>query len=119
MLKLFLLNILTLLLLVSCGDRNNTGNEAQGFSSDPYRVSTMNGLIDINQPIAEVGGQTYQISQQSFPVVNMALHQGFQQGIQPVNNKFKAKITGSVMNNQMNGMQQQQVLNITQAQVYR
>jgi len=113
--------------VVSCGGKDNSsGGSSSGFSTDPYKVSTVKGYLHTKQPIAKVGNQTYQISQQSYNIMSQAFQQAQQQNIQPVMidgvQMFRANITGSVGGNQQYQSGSQQggnVLNVTQAVIYR
>lgn len=123
--------------LVACGNDKKEGSSNNTFSTNPYQVSTVEGLINIQQPIIEVGSTSYQVSQQSYQVINQAVHMAQQQGIQPVLvngvQKYRAKITGSLGSTgtyqggyyQQGGYQsgyQQNVgntLNVTQAVIHR
>jgi hypothetical protein len=118
--------------VVSCGGKDSGGSSSSGFSSDPYKVSTVKGYLNVQQPIAVVGNQTYTISQQSYNIMSQAFQQAQQQNIQPtmVNGAqmYKANITGSVgqqgtyqQGGQQAGYPQQggNVLNVTQAVIYR
>lgn len=98
--SLLKLIFMTLLLgLIACGKNNeSTGN--QTFSSDPYKVTTMEALINVQTGNVEVGGQTYSVTQNSFSVMSQAFQQAQLQGIVPlqVNGvyKYRARITGSL-----------------------
>ena len=108
--------------VVACGNKNKSSGSSTSFSSDPYQVSTVDGYLDVNQPVVQVGNITYQVSQNSYTVMNQAFRLAQQQGIQPTSQKYKAKITGSMA--AQTGYQQypQQgvgnTLNITQAVIY-
>ena len=123
---LFLVVVLALG-VVACGNKNSSSGSSSSFSSDPYKVSTVNGYLDINQPVVQVGNITYQVSQNSYGVMNQAFSLARQQGIQPTmvngSQKFKARITGSLAGQTQQYPQQQQgmgnTLNITQAVIYR
>jgi hypothetical protein len=125
---LFLVVVLALG-VVACGNKNSSSGPSSSFSSDPYKVSTVNGYLDINQPVVQVGNITYQVSQNSYSVMNQAFSLARQQGIQPTmvngSQKFKARITGSLASQtgyQQYPQQQQgmgNTLNITQAVIYR
>jgi hypothetical protein len=129
---LFLVSALALG-VVACGNKDKDGGSSNRFSSDPYKVTTVNGYLDTNQPIALVGNTTYSISQNSYQIMAQAFQVAQQQGIQPVmvngSQKFKARITGSLQTGyqqqggyqQQSGYQQQgsQTLNVTQAVIYR
>ena len=122
--------------VASCGNKNKDKDSSSStLSSDPYRVSTVNGYLDTLQPIVTVGNTTYQISQNSYQIMEQAFlrAQQTQPPIQPtmVNGSYKymARITGSLMSGyqQQAGVQsgypqQQQVgntLNVTAAEIYR
>ncbi len=115
--------------VVACGNKNSSSGSSSSFSSDPYKVSTVNGYLDVNQPVVQVGNITYQVSQNSYSIMNQAFSLAQQQGIQPTmvngSQKFKAKITGSLATQtgyQQYPQQQQgmgNTLNITQAVIYR
>ena len=115
--------------VVACGNKNKSSGASTTFSSDPYQVSTVDGYLDMNQPVVQVGNITYQVSQNSYTVMDQAFRLAQQQGIQPTlvngSQKYKAKITGSMAAQagyQQNPQQQQGVgntLNITQAVIYR
>lgn len=125
---LFLVVVLALG-VVACGNKNSSSGPSASFSSDPYKVSTVNGYLDINQPVVQVGNITYQVSQNSYSVMNQAFSLARQQGIQPTmvngSQKFKARITGSLAGQtgyQQYPQQQQgmgNTLNVTQAVIYR
>ena len=125
---LFLVVVLALG-VVACGNKNSSSGSSSSFSSDPYKVSTVNGYLDVNQPVVQVGNITYQVSQNSYGIMNQAFSLAQQQGIQPTlvngSQKFKAKITGSLAGQtgyQQYPQQQQgmgNTLNITQAVIYR
>ena len=123
---LFLVAVLSLG-VVSCGNKDKGSSSTNRFSSDPYRASTVEGYLDASQPFAYVGNDTYTISQNSFQAIGQAFQQAQQQGIQPVNGRFKARITGSVQatNQQQQYPQNPQypqqtgnVLNVTSAVVH-
>jgi hypothetical protein len=120
--------------VVACGNKDKSSGSATSFSSDPYKVSTVVGYLDVSQPIVVVGNVTYQLSQNSYAVVNQALNLAHQQGIQPVMingvQKLKANITGSLVTQNQQYPQQQypqqypqqntgNILNVTQAVVIR
>ena len=122
---IFLFLVVALALgVVACGNKNTSSGASTTLSSDPFQVSTFDGLLDVNQPVVQVGNTTYQVSQNSYTVMNQAFRLAQQQGIQPTSQKYKAKITGSVAAQagyQQNPQQQQGVgntLNITQAVIY-
>ena len=126
---IFLFLVVALALgVVACGNKNTSSGASTTFSSDPYQVSTVDGYLDMNQPVVQVGNITYQVSQNSYTVMNQAFRLAQQQGIQPTlvngSQKYKAKITGSMAAQtgyQQNPQQQQGVgntLNITQAVIY-
>jgi len=97
---------------VSCGNKNESGGaqnaSANPFSTDPYTVRTVNGLINVDTLMIQFGDGrncspqipcTYQASQQTKPVVMNALDNSFKQGIQPDGARMlKATITGAVSN---------------------
>ena len=126
---IFLFLVVALALgVVACGNKNTSSGASTTFSSDPYQVSTVDGYLDMNQPVVQVGNITYQVSQNSYTVMNQAFRLAQQQGIQPTlvngSQKYKAKITGSLASQagyQQSPQQQQGVgntLNITQAVIY-
>jgi hypothetical protein len=122
---LFLVTALALV-VVACGNKDKDSGLSNHFSSDPYKVSTVEGYLDTNQPVAFIGNTTYQISQNSFQIMSQAFQVAQQQGIQPVmvngSQRFKAKITGSLQTGyqQQGGYQQgSQTLNVTQAVIHR
>lgn len=129
----FLLFITVLALgVVSCGNKDKDSSATTRLSSDPYRPSTVEGYLDVVQPTALIANVTYQISQNSFPVMNQAWSTAQQQGVQPVmingSQKFKARITGSIQTatqqtqpNQPNQQYPQQsgnILNVTQVVIH-
>ena len=125
---IFLFLVVALALgVVACGNKNTSSGASTSFSSDPYQVSTVDGLVNIDNYSIMVGNTTYQSSQQSIQVLVNAVRLASQQGI-PLNNarQLKAKITGSQQAQQQGGYTQQYpqqgvgiTLNITQAVVYR
>lgn len=80
----------------SCGGKDG-GSKSSAFSS---ALSTQNGYYNTQTQALEVGNQTYPPNQAYSQIMNQAIQQAQQQGIQPilVNGvyKFKAQITGSV-----------------------
>lgn len=116
---LFLVTVLALGIVTACGKKDDGGGSASRFSSDPYRVSTLEGYLDTMQPYAYVGNVTYTISQNSYPIMAQAFNQAQQQNIQPVNGRFKARITGSVQaTNQQYQQQGSNILNVTSAVIH-
>jgi hypothetical protein len=125
---IFLFLVVALALgVVACGNKNTSSGASTSFSSDPYQVSTVDGLVNVDNYSIIVGNTTYQSSQQSIQVLVNAVRLASQQGI-PLNNarQLKAKITGSQQAQQQVGYTQQypqqgvgNTLNITQAVVYR
>lgn len=127
-LSFLVLTVVLAIGVVSCGGKKDSGSSNSGFSTDPYKVSTVKGYLHTQQPIAKVGNQTYTISQQSYNIMSQAFQQAQQQNIQPTMvdgvQMFKANITGSVgqQQTQQGGSYPQQggnVLNVTQAVIYR
>lgn len=122
--------------VVACGNKDKSSSSSasgQPFTASPYGVpatiQTRVGYLDVSQPIVVVGNVTYQLSQNSYAVVNQAMNLAHQQGIQPVMingvQKLKANITGSLQTQNQQYPQQypQQgtgnILNVTQAVVIR
>ena len=112
--------------VVACGNKNKSSGSNTTFSSDPYQVSTVDGLVNVDNYSIMAGNTTYQPSQQSIQVLVNAMRLASQQGI-PLNNarQLKAKITGSQQAQQQGGYTQQSpqqgvgiTLNITQAVIY-
>ena len=127
---IFLFLVVALALgVVACGNKNTSSGSSSStsFSSDPYQVSTVDGLVNVDNYSIMVGNTTYQPSQQSIQVLVNAVRLASQQGI-PLNDarQLKAKITGSQQAQQQVGYTQQNpqqgvgnTLNITQAVIYR
>lgn len=130
----FLVFVVMTFFLVACGNEKKESS-TQRFSSS---YSSAEALINAQQPLIEVGGTTYQISQQSYQVINQAVYMAQQQGIQPVMlngaSKYRANVTAALEvsgayqggYNQQSGYQggyQQptasNILNITQAVIHR
>lgn len=109
--NILFLTITTLSLLMACGKKEDSNTSGQRFSTDPYKVSTVEGYVNPQQPIFETSGQTYQISQQSYQVMNQAFQLAQQQGIRPqlINGtyKYRARVTGSLGMTGMNYPYQQ------------
>jgi predicted methyltransferase len=114
--------------VVSCGGKDSGGSSNTGFSTDPYKVSTVKGYINVQQPIVKVENTTYQLSSQSQNIVLQAINLAHSQGIPTVMidgvQMLKANITGSLGQQgefQQGGYPQQggNVLNVTQAVAYR
>ena len=116
--------------VVACGNKNSSSgsNSNSSISFDPYKASTVDGLLNVDNYSIIVGNVTYQPSQQSIQVLNSAMTLASQQGIPLINNtrQLKARITGSQQVQQQVGYNQQypqqgagNTLNITQAVIYR
>jgi hypothetical protein len=94
------LTLTTLFLFVACGKDEKSGASSNRFSTDPYKVSTVEGYVSRQQPIFEVSNQAYTLSQSSYQIMNQAFQLADQQGIQPqiINGtqKYRARITGSL-----------------------
>jgi hypothetical protein len=94
------LTITALFLFVACGKDEESGKSNSRFSTDPYKVSTVEGYVSRQQPIFEVSNQTYTLSQASYQIMTQAFQLADQQGIQPqvINGqqKYRARITGSL-----------------------
>ena len=130
-LSFLVLTVVLAIGVISCGNKDsNSSGSTSTFATDGYTVSTVQGYLNVQQPIAVVGNQTYTISQQSYNITSQAFQLAYQQNIQPtmINGAqmFKANITGSLGSQQTTGYQQggypQQggnVLNVTQAVIYR
>lgn len=100
------LGILFLLLLamttVSCGKKNESGSSNSTFSSDPYKVSTVEGFVNPNgYPIFQTGtgsnARYYAPTQQSVQVVGSAIQLAASQRI-PLNSlgMLRATVSGSL-----------------------
>jgi hypothetical protein len=95
--------LLTLLLLTAaCGDKDKSKSK-NSFSSDQFKVSTVVGYINPQQPDTfEANGKIYQFSQYSQQTLYSALNLAQQQRIQPVQVngqwKYRARVSGSLMN---------------------
>ena len=97
---------------VSCGNKNESGGAQNAsvnpFSTDPYNVRTVSGLINVDTLMIQFGNGTnctpqvpcsYYASERTKPVVMHALDVSFKQGIQPDGARMlKATITGAVSN---------------------
>lgn len=128
-LSFLVLTVVLAIGVVSCGGKDSGESSNSGFSTDPYKVSTVKGYLHTQQPIAKVGSQTYTVSQQSYNIMSQAFQLAQQQNIQPTLvdgvQMFKANITGSLSQPQtgyqQTGYSQQirSVLNVTQAVIYR
>jgi hypothetical protein len=98
--NILFLTITALFLFVACGKDEESGKSNQRFSSDPYKVSTVEGYVSRQQPIFEVSNQTYTLSQSSYQIMTQAFQQADRDGIQPqiINGaqKYRARITGSL-----------------------
>ena len=125
---IFLFLVVALALgVVACGNKNTSSGASTTFSSDPYQVSTVDGLVNVDNYSIIAGNTTYQPSQQSIQVLVNALRLASQQGIPLIKDtrQLKAKITGSQQAQQQGGYTQQypqqgvgNTLNITQAVIY-
>ena len=98
-----ILFILLTLTASACGKKDNGSNSNQYFSTTPYQVSTVEGLINVQTGNVEVGGTIYSVSPQSYSVMSMAFQQAQLQGIRAefINGvyKYRATITGSLGGN--------------------
>ncbi len=94
------LTLTTLFFFVACGKDEKSGNKSTRFSTDPYKVSTVEGYVSRQQPIFEVSNQSYTLSQSSYQVMDQAFQLADQQQIKPqiINGqqKYRARITGSL-----------------------
>jgi hypothetical protein len=112
--------------VVACGNKDKSSGSASSFSSDPYKVSTIDTLVNVDNYAIQVGNTTFQPSQQSMQVLVQAIILASQQNI-PLNSsrQLKTRITGSLVTQNQQYQQQypQQssgnILNVTQAVVIR
>lgn len=98
----FLVLMALALMGVSCGDKNASGsggarNSNSTFASDPYRVQTVIGLVNVDTLMIQIDNQVYQASQNTLPIVMNALNVSYKQNIQPNGARMlKARMTASV-----------------------
>jgi hypothetical protein len=112
--------------LAACGKKESGSNSSHSFSSDPYKTTTLEALVNAQSGNVEVSGVSYSVSQQSIPVMMQAFQEAQRQGIQPtlVNGvyKFKIRITGYLANGYQQGSIQPYAINqitVVQATIHR
>ena len=124
----FLFLLMMSMTMVACGNKNETGNEATGFTNNPYTVQEVSGLINVDNYAIQIGAgnglMIYQPSQQSMQILVDAITLASNQSI-PLNGarQLKIRMTASAQNNgaQVGSTQPSygNTLNVVQAVIYR
>ena len=83
--------------VVSCGGKDNKSGDSGSFSTDPYKVTTVKGLVNVDNYQIRVGSQTYQPDSQSMQIVANAVIEASRLQI-PLNSarQLKINVTGSL-----------------------